>query len=44
MLLWIVRHLLHAERRRLERATSGPYDAARSRRLDRVLVALEALE
>ena len=39
----LVRSLLGLEKRRIERATSGPFDAAQSQRLDRIITALEAL-
>lgn len=44
MILAVVRLLLRWERRRLERATFGPFDLRRSVKLDRVILALEVLE
>jgi hypothetical protein len=43
MIVALARLLLRLERRRLERATYGQYDSRRSKRLDAVVVALEAL-
>ncbi|HZF03676.1 MAG TPA: hypothetical protein VE932_05015 [Patescibacteria group bacterium] len=43
MILALARLLLRLERRRLELVTFGPFDARRSRRLDAVVAALEAL-
>jgi len=43
MILHLVRLLLRLEKRRLERATCGPYNGSASRRLDAASAALEAL-
>jgi len=44
MILHLVRLLLRLEKRRLERATRGPYAGGTSRRLDGVVAALEGLD
>ena len=43
MIVAVVATLLRVQRRRLERAITGPFDARRSYDLDRVVSALEAL-
>lgn len=42
-LLLLARHLVSAERRRLEHRIRADFNAALSQRLDRIIVALEAL-
>jgi hypothetical protein len=44
VILRVARLLLRLEKRRLERATLGPYVSTTSKRLDGVQVALEALQ